>query len=443
MQRLPIVLKLKAQLLALRGNGGSAQRRFASNLSSMAAAQIAIRASRLITVVVLTRLLLPADFGAAAIVLTTYEFIALFTRNGIDSTVVRAGADDVEALAHSAYWLSWLVCGSLTLIQAAAAIPVAHAFGNPSLALPIALMGLIYLVTPMCNMQTAFLQREGRISIMARTSAVQVIADNLLSAILAFFGCGFWSIVLPKLIVAPIWPLMNRYAHPWRPHGRPTLAHAGTILGYCRHIVGIELLSTVQANIDNVLVGYFLGVEALGLYYFAFNAGLGITLGLINSFAVAVFPHLCATRDDGSQLRLHFRQTMKLLGLIVVPLVVLQSATAPIYVPLIFGVKWQAAIPVLMLICLSALARPFASATAQLLRAVGRPDIDLRWQILNTAVLLIFLLIGSQISVVAVAWAVMLSQTSVLMVYSLRAPMPFIGCWLTWRATAPSQPALG
>jgi O-antigen/teichoic acid export membrane protein len=63
-------------------------------------------------------------------------------------------------------------------------------------------------------------------------------------------------------------------------------------------------------------------------------------------------------------------------------------------VSLVFGAKWRAAIPVLMLICLSALVRPFASATAQLLRAVGRPDIDLRWQMLNTAVLVSLLLIG-------------------------------------------------
>jgi PST family polysaccharide transporter len=68
----------------------------------------------------------------------------------------------------------------------------------------------------------------------------------------------------------------------------------------------------------------------LGLYYFAFNAGLGITLGLVNSFAVAVYPHLCATLNDRAQLALRFRHTMKLLGFIVVSLVVLQSALARI-----------------------------------------------------------------------------------------------------------------
>jgi len=433
--------KLSARISAWRGNAEASQLRFARNLSAMAIAQIAIRVSRLITVVVLTRLLNPADFGAAAIVLTVYEFIALFTRNGIDSAVVRAAPQDADAMANSALWLTWAVCGGLAVFQALVAYPVALAFGNTTLAVPIALMGLIYLVTPMCNMQTAMLQREGRVSVMARAGAVQVMVDNILSAILALCGFGFWSIVAPKLIVAPIWLLMNRYSHPWRPHGRPDTSRWGEIIRYCRHIVGVEVLSTVQANIDNVLVGYFLGVEALGIYYFAFNAGLGITLGLVNSFAVAVFPHLCATLGDREQLRARFLQCLRLLGMIVVPLVVLQSALAPIYVPLVFGEKWRAAIPVLILICLSALARPFASATAQLLRAVGRPDIDLRWQMLNTAVLVSLLLVASQISVVAVAAAVLVAQTSVLTLYSLRAPVPFIGNLITWHGRRASRSA--
>ena len=416
------------------GEGASAGRRFSRNLSSMALAQIAIRLSRLVTVVVLTRLLDPADFGAASLVLTVYEFIALFTRNGIDLAVVRAAPDEVEQMARGAHWLSWSVCGALTLFQAAIAWPVAMAFADLSLALPIALMGLIYLVTPPCHMQIAMLQRDGRVSVLARAGAVQVMVDNGLSAILALCGLGFWAIVLPKLIVAPLFMVMIRRAHPWRPQGRPNTRHWRAIVAFCRPVIAVEMLSTVQANIDNVLVGYFLGVEALGLYYFAFNAGLGITLGLVNSFAIAVYPHLCAAFGDRAQLRARFLHTTRLLGWIVVPAVLLQSCLAPIYVPLVFGAKWQAAVPVLMLICLSALARPFASTTRQLLRAAGRPDIDLRWQGLTTLVLVALLLIGAQVGVVAVAAAVLVAQTLVLTVFSLRAPVPFIGPLLTWPA---------
>ncbi len=407
---------------------GWASSPFIRSLGAMGSAQLAMRVSRLATTVLLTRLLSPADFGLAAVVLTVYELVALFTRNGISAKVVQASPDELDRVAATAQNLTWVVCGALVLVQLAIAVPFARLYGDESLALPIALMALIYLATPLCNIQGAMLQREGRLNRIALAGGVQVVVDNILTAILAALGFGMWAIVLPKLLVAPIWVVYLRYGHAWRPSRQPGGAFAGwrPIASFSRHVLGVEILTTAQANVDNLIVGYCLGIEALGVYYFAFNAGLGITLGLVNSFGVAVYPHLAAVRSNRAALAARFRQSRQTLGFIVVPLVLAQTLLAPLYVPIIFGAKWHDAIPVLMLICLSALPRPFASATSQLLKAVGRPDVELRWQLRLTLVLLPALLLGTQFGVLGVAAAVLAVQGLGLTAYAIRAPRPFL-----------------
>ena len=417
MRRMPGLLQ-RASL----GPGGG---RLARNLAALGMSQIAIRVSRIVTILVLTRLLSPADFGAAALVLTVYELIAVFTRNGIAAAVVHAGDAEVEAVARTAHWMIWVVCGALVLIQGALALPLALAFQDTRLALPIGLMGLIYIATPLCAVQTALMQREGRMGRMAFAGALQVVTDNLLSAGLAFCGMGLWAIVLPKLLVAPIWVVVNRTGHRWRCRSPMQFAGWRPIARFSRGILGTELLGTVQANIDTLLVGYLLGVEALGIYYFAFNAGLGITLGLVNAFAGAVYSHLCAARGDPAQLAARFRQAQRMLGGSLVPVVLAQALLAPFYVPLLFGAAWRPAIPVLMIICLSALPRPFTCATSQLLRAAGRPDIDLRWQGWMTVVLAASLLAGTMAGITGVAAAVLLTQVVVGGLFSRLAPSPF------------------
>jgi len=404
---------------------------FIRNLGSMGGAQLAMRISRLFTTILLTRLLNPVDFGLAAMVLTVYELVALFTRNGITAKVVQAAEGEVQRVAETAYWLTWIVCIALLLVQLLIAVPVAYLYHAPRLALPIALMGVIYLATPLCAMQCAFMQREGRLGRIALASGAQVTADNILTAILAACGLGMWAIVLPKLLVAPIWVVLTRTGHKWRPlHSLP---RAGVMQGwqeiarFSRHVIGVELMTTVQANVDNLLVGYFLGVQALGVYYFAFNAGLGITLGLVNAFGVAVYPHLCQIRADRAALRQRYYATLRTLGGIVVPLVLAQVLLAPLYVPLVFGHKWVSAEPVLMIICLSALVRPFASTCSQLLRAVGRPDVELRWQVVLTVVLIVALAVAAQFSIIAVSCAVLAVQGIMLTAFCLRAPRPYIG----------------
>ena len=400
---------------------------FARNLSSMGGGQIAIRVTRLLATIILSRLLSPNDYGLAAVVLTVYEFVALFTRNGISARVVQATGAEVETVARTAYTLTWIVCGALVVIQAALAVPIAWFYHDAQLALPIALMGLIYLATPLSNIQGAFMQREGRLGRIALTGAIQVMADNVLTAIFALCGLGMWAIILPKLLVAPIWTIGVRTGHSWRPTGGWSLEGWHDIARFSRDVVGVELMTTMQANIDNLIVGSVLGVEALGLYYFAFNAGLGITLGLVNALGTAVFPHLCEVRDDPAALAKRYRGTLRTMGGLIVPLILAQAMLAPVYVPIVFGAKWAPAIPVLMLICLSALPRPFATTCSQLLKAVGRPDIELRWQAGLTVILIAGLLIGTAAGIVGVATAVLAVQGVVLTAYLLRAPRPFLG----------------
>jgi PST family polysaccharide transporter len=396
----------------------------------MGAAQIVVRLSRLSTTVILSRVLGPEDFGLAAIVLTVYEIVALFTRNGISAKVVQASAHEVEAVARTAYQMTWIVCIVLAALQALIALPIAWLYHDMRLVAPIAAMGLILFATPLCNIQSAFQQREGRLGGIALASGAQMTVDNILTALFAFCGMGMWAIILPKLLVAPIWVVGVRYGHSWRP---PRFAFSSEgfqgwreIARFSRDVVGVELMTTFQANIDNLLVGYFLGVEALGEYYFAFNAGLGITLGFVTAFSAAVFPHLCEVRVDQAALSRRYFDAIHKLGFLVAPLVLLQTLSAPFYVPLIFGAKWAPAVPVLMIICLSALPRPFATTCSQLLKAVGRPDIELRWQFGLSVILTVSLAFAAQVDITTVALTVFVVQSVVLTAYFLRAPRAFV-----------------
>jgi teichuronic acid exporter len=399
--------RLREQIAALKGNS------FARNLGALGGAQLAIRVSRLVATIMLSRILLPEQFGLAAAVLTVYELMAIFTRNGISAKVVQAAAVDLPVVAMTAYRMTWIVCVGLMLIQMMIAWPIAWLYDDTSIAWPIAAMSIIYLATPLCNIQAALQQREGRLGRFALANAVQVVTDNLLTVVLALFGFGMWAIILPKILVAPIWVIFIRYGHAWRPQGNvsPTAFHGWRdIARFSRSVLGVELLTTLQANMDNFLVGYFFGLHALGLYYFAFNSGLGITLGLINAAGIAVYPHLCAVREDKTALRLRTGKTMRTLGLLIIPAVLLQAALAPFYVPVVFGEQWTAAIPALALICLSALVRPLTSVASQLLKATARPEIEVHWQFMTTLVLGAALLIGCQFNITAVAGAVFVVQ---------------------------------
>jgi PST family polysaccharide transporter len=399
------------------------QDRFVRNIGWMGLSELGIRASRLLATVILARLLSPTDYGLAALVLTTHEFIRVFTRNGIGDKLVQASPAEVEELCQTAWSLNWLLGLLLFVVQGIGSFLAARFYGNQALVLPVVLIGCTYLIYPLGMVQTALVRRENRLNVFSLTNLAQVVADNLLTGLLALLGFGMWAIILPKLLVAPIWVLMMYRYQSWRPEMRFTLQGWRRILGFGSRILGVEMLNTLRENIDYLLIGRFLGVIPLGTYYFAFNAGLGLSLSAVNAMGVSLYSDLCDVARDRDLLRTRFQRNLGTIAKVIVPLVSLQSLLAPIYVPIVFGRAWveRGALPILILICLSALSRPFANAAAMLFRAIELPQVDLWWNLLFTVALAVAIVVGTSFGIVGVAVAVLLTHLLLQPLYALWA----------------------
>lgn len=383
---------------------------FIRNLGWLSGSEVIIRVFRLGTTIVLAHFLTAYDYGLAAVVLTTTEFVQVFTRFGIGAKLIQVEEERLEELSIAAYWLNWIIYFSLFVVQCAAAFLIAQSYHDSRLIAPICAVSLVYLIVPIAYVQSVLVQRENRLKITAITNVLQVSIDNLLTALFAALGFGMWAIVLPKILVAPIWVIIYYKSHSWRPTQGFSTRYWGEIVHFGRSVLGIELLKTLRNNLDYLIVGWFISIEELGIYYFAFNAGLGISLSFINAINSALFPHLCAARANWLEFRQRYISSFRTIALIIVPVVILQSSLAPIYVPIVFGQKWVAAVPVLILICLSAISRPFADAASQVLLAVDKPDLDLLASFLFTALFAMGLLIGVHWHVLGVAASVLITH---------------------------------
>ncbi|MCV3213660.1 lipopolysaccharide biosynthesis protein [Plectonema radiosum NIES-515] len=395
---------------------------FLRNLSWLGITEIVYRVLRLGLVVIIARFLTPYDYGLGAIVMTVREFTLTFTNVGIGAKIIQAEEKELEVLCNSAYWLNWMIFISLFFIQSIAAFPISWFYQNNEILLPIIVSGLVYLIWPVSAIQKTLIQRENRLKIIAVTDSLQNSFASIFSAVLALAGMGVWSFVLPAFLVAPLELIIYYYFHDWRSHSKFTTKHWGEIFSFGKNLLGVGLLKTLRNNLDYLIVGRFIGIKELGIYFFGFNAGLGISLSIINAVSSAILPHLCAARSDWFEFKKRYFSSLKTISYIIIPFVILQASLAPFYVPIVFGQKWVPAIPVLIMICLSAISRPFADAASQLLVAIGKPNLDFRWNIIFTGIFAAALLIGVKGQVIGVA-------TSVLLVHLVC--LPIFTFWVT------------
>jgi PST family polysaccharide transporter len=123
-----------------------------------------------------------------------------------------------------------------------------------------------------------------------------------------------------------------------------------------------------------------------------------------------LYPYLCAAKNDYGQFKQRYFSSLKKVSIILVPLILLQAALAPIYVPIIFGEKWTSAIPVLILIGLSVIPGIYSWAASLLLNAINKTRVSLYISSASTAVFIISILAVVQYGIIWVAATVLLNS---------------------------------
>ena len=390
------------------------------NVGWMAGAELANRIIRLSSTVVLARMFSPHDYGLMAIIFTLCDFSSAFTlRGGIGAKIIQADERDIKVICNTAYWLNWITCGLLFIVQCLAAFLIPFFSHDRELTLPLCIVALSYLTYPLWVIHLTLIERENRFKSAAVCNVLNSLISNILTATLALLGMGIGAITWPLLIASIFWIFLAWKFHPWRPPLRFSLERWREILGFGSNLLIADLLSKFQSNVDYILVGKYLGIQALGLYYFAFNAGSGITQNLLNTFMVPLYPHICGVRNDYSLFKQRYFNSLKKVSAILVPLILLQASLAPIYVPIIFGKKWIPAIPVLILICLSVIPRIYARASSLLLNAIDKTRISLFISVTFTVIFVISILVVVKSGIVWVASAVFLSHLIVLSIFTI------------------------
>lgn len=342
----------------------------ARNLAAYGTSEAAAKGSRLFVVVVIAHRMDPLQIGLAATALAAADILKALTENGVMQRIIAASDDALAATCATAHRIFWAWCLGLFTLQSL--IAAAFWFGGADPIVPILILLLAgeYLFMPGGLVQAGLAMRQGKLNRTAAIAGSQVVLSNMLSVGLALLWPSALALILPRLLTAPYWLIAMRRLAPWRQDLSVTPAPIAPFIRFGWAVLGVEIVKALRMQADKLIVGMLLGAETLGIYFMAFNAGLSIASSFSVAFATVLFPHLCAAQDRATALR----QSIVMSMAVITPIVLLQAALAPFYVPLLLGSGWADHSQVVSILCLAAIPSLLWTAAAGWLRANGQPQ---------------------------------------------------------------------
>ena len=341
---------------------------FGRNLKAFGSAEVVNKITRIAAMVIIARSLSIEALGIAAIALTSFELIRIITNNGIGQMIVRASDQELEAISLRSHHLNILFCSGAGIMQLIVGGWFLRFSETPSLFAMCAVLSLIFFGMPFGLVRIFRAIRRNRMDLVAKINFYQVSADNLLALVFALFGFGAWALVLPKLITFPIWLIGARRADDWIPRSTVNAAPIRSFYKFCGPVLATETLKGMRQHADKALIGALLGVEALGIYFFAVNAGLGLAQTISMAFSACLYPQLCQAERQGRNVVAAWSKFTSVSLIVLTVLFVFQAAAAPIYVPIVFGASWTNIVPLVVVLCLAATPRLLSDCASQLAR---------------------------------------------------------------------------
>lgn len=352
--------------------------------------------------ILLARLLDPSDFGLLGMILVFSSLTDILKNLGLGQALVHKKVLESELL-NAVFWVNIFVGILLLGIFQLAAPWIAAFYKAPALEDITRVYSLIFLIGSFNVVQDALLQKQLQFKRLFVAEAVAVLSGGFLALWLAWKGYGVWTLVWQYLVITLVSTLIIWFTSSWAPSFRFSLKPIGSLQQFGKNLLGHDLLSFVSRNIDNLLIGKFLGAASLGFYsraYFLMLQPINLTNQVL---ARVMFPVFAKLQDQPEQIRMAYLKSTRLVSFLVFPAITFVFVMSDPLVRLLLGDKWAETGYLLKIFCVYSLVDTIGVTTGWIYKAIGRTDVMFKWAIYSTTIIVSAILIGLKWGVEGVA----------------------------------------
>lgn len=359
--------------------------RVAQGAGLTAVGYLATQGATIAAYVVLARLATPTEFGtfaAAAILVTVGTFL---TESGMTAALVQRRGE-IDAAAATAL-ISTLAGGALLTLFALALSPLVGAFfRSDEIGILAAALSGMFVIHAAAVVPNALLRRRFSLRPVLVVEPVAAAALGVVGGIALAAGLGVWGLAIGWYASAVVRTALMWAIGGWRPqyHGA-SFALWKELARYARNIVAGETVQQANTIATTALTGRVLGPAPLAQFRFGHRMAVACA-GLTSAGAYMLLPAFASLAADRARLRSAYVRALRVSAIVLFPIGLLLVVLGEPIAVLLFGGPWAEAGHVFTALAGVIVVSGPGSVTAEMLKAIGRPDVVMRTQVVIAVV---------------------------------------------------------
>lgn len=359
--------------------------------------------STTVGMIILARILGPADFGLVALGTTMLVVLSSVTELSLTSALVQ---HHNPTLAHynTAWTLNALRGAAIAAAFALATIPAIMFYHEPRLAVVMPCLAVGLLVSGLSNPRMLMLTKQLVFWQQFMLQVTQKLVTLVVSVGVAILFRNYWALIAGTLAGQATGVVLSYLVLPFRP--RISFRHSRELFGFSVWLTLGQIVSTVSLKLDQLLIGGVLGRTALGYYTVGDNLAVTPTRETTAPITNTLFPAFSQLTHDRERLAAAYQSAQGLVTSIALPAGVGMAMIADPLVRLVMGDKWLPAVFVIQVLASIMALQTIGTLSQPLSMAAGETRLlfkrDLQALVVRMPLIVAGMLLGGMTGIV---WA--------------------------------------
>jgi O-antigen/teichoic acid export membrane protein len=346
--------------------------------------------------IILTRLLMPEDFGVMAVAEASVFMACIFSRMGVGPFLIQQDQIGEHQIA-AAFTISLMSSALFAAVLGMMSGYIEAFFNMDGLGMIILVMSPSVFLMTMAAVPESLLMRQLEFRAVTLTDlAAYAIGYGIIGLLLALNDAGVWALVL-AFVAQDLIRAAAMFS--LQPPPRRLFVNATVFREFMAFGGGIMLgsiFNQLAQQIDRFVAGRYLGAADLGFYARAHQL-LILPASLFGKVVERVlFPVLSSIQGEEQRLANAFLRATATTALLTMPFSVVVCILAPEIVRLLFGAGWSAAVQPLQWLSLAIMFRISYKISDSLARAKAAVYRRAWRQFIFAVMMLLGSLIGSK-----------------------------------------------
>ncbi len=342
--------------------------------------------------IIIARILFPSDFGLIGILLIFNAFSNLIQDSGFSTALIRKKGPTV--IEYSTIFYFNIIIGFFTYWILYFSVPLIADFYEQPLLIDLSrVLFLSFVFNAFGIIQNVMIVKSLDFKKNTVISTTSVLLSGIIAIIMVYTGFGVWSLAVQVVLAALFRTILLWIYGQFRPVLKFDKSVLKSLFPFSSKMFLTGVMSQTSNIIYTLVIGKNFNMSQVGFYSEATkyqSIAVDSISGTINNVA---FPVLSTIKDSEEQIINVFKKLIRVSAFISFPAMMILGVIAQPFILLLLTEKWQPAIPILQILCVSGMFYPLTITNLAILKTKGKSGTIFQIELVRNVLLAIAIVV--------------------------------------------------